>query len=780
MARDSEHERGSDAWTARLARSAERGVRKAYHLLPLDADVRWRAKVVLGSLFGWAVRDTDSYRKFVAEREARRARARANAGGARALPPPPIPVRTQRAWDAAPAGLPQDLRALRVATILDEFSWQCFSPECDMLQLRPQELARQLDEFRPQLVLVESAWMGVDDLWQRKVNFCERELVELLEWCRAAGVPAAFWNKEDPLHFDAFIETARLFDLIFTTDLGRIGDYKQVVGHEDVYLLPFAVQPALHDPLERYERKRCFGFAGSYYASFPERQRDLRTFAATLADLAGFDIWDRRHGADDPNYNFPKDLRGYVRGGLPFEGVDRAYKGYDFAVNLNSIKDSSTMFARRVFELLGSNTPVVSNDSVGIRTLFGDLVIATDDAGELRRRLAPLLADEHAVRNLRLRALRKVLREHTYRERVAFIAGCAFERTWEDVEPPVLVLSAVESAADVDRARANFARQEYAARELVLVARGDLSAPALSDGEQWIRADEAEASDLRELCAGRALAGMRATDYYGPNYLVDLALARRFTQAPVVGKAAYYVQAQSGVVLEHDERAYRSTETLASARAWLQPAAIPDETVADWAADLVLGRERPYADAVALDVFGYCAQAEMGVAAKADVSSARHVDSSTAKEADSSVARQAGASAARRDASIAREAGASVARKADASVARKADASVVAVVDDRPLVDEGASLAELNALAARARPGEPTHVPRSRVLLVTNRYPEHGDLSSPQRQHVRPVGFDVRARHRAVRHVERARAAPGERLAHGLAARVRGAGAGAA
>ncbi len=41
------------------------------------------------------------------------------------------------------------------------------------------------------------------------------------------------------------------------------------------------------------------------------------------------------------------------------------------------------MFARRVFELMASNTLVVSNYSKGVRLLFGELVIASDAKAEL-------------------------------------------------------------------------------------------------------------------------------------------------------------------------------------------------------------------------------------------------------------------------------------------------------------------------------------------------------------------------------------------------------------
>ena len=278
---------------------------RPYHKLPLNDAIRWRAKVVLGTCFGWAVKDTNAYKDFAAERARRRACGSTD-GPAPPLPPLPLAARVPGwKWTGDACTLPREVGELRVAGILDPFTEASFGPECHLEQLRPADVVSQLAAFRPHVCLVESAWKGVEGLWQRKVSYCEPELVEVVRWCRDNEVPTVFWNKEDPLHFDSFIGTARLFDLVFTTDVDSIPRYREVLGHDGVYVLPFACQPRLHNPLEVYERQRRFCFAGSYYRTFPERERDLAVFARTLDELAGFDIYDRNHGQADPNYEFP-------------------------------------------------------------------------------------------------------------------------------------------------------------------------------------------------------------------------------------------------------------------------------------------------------------------------------------------------------------------------------------------------------------------------------------------------------------------------------------------
>src|SRR5690606_38547775 len=129
------------------------------------------------------------------------------------------------------------------------------------------------------------------------------------------------------------------------------------------------------------------------------------------------EIYDRNYGKEDSNYRFPPEYQPHIVGTLPFDQIDKAYKGYRYAINLNSIKQSQTMFARRVFELLACNTITVGNFSRGVRLLLGELAITTDCGSEMLGRLQAVAGDEERARKLRLAALRKVMQEHTYGRR---------------------------------------------------------------------------------------------------------------------------------------------------------------------------------------------------------------------------------------------------------------------------------------------------------------------------------------------------------------------------
>src|SRR5690606_12295903 len=268
-------------------------------------------------------------------------------------------------------------REIRVACIMDDFTFGSYQPECDLYQLTPGGWKNELKTFQPDLLFIESAWRGKDELWGSKVGHCSQELQNILDWCRVRHIPTVFWNKEDPVHFEMFLTTAKLFHFVFTTDMDCIHRYKASLGHERVYFLPFACQPSLHNPVVQFLRKDAFCFAGAYYQGYPERTRDLESFVQELSRHRPFEIYDRNFRKSDSKYKFPEAYQPYIIGTLPASEIGRAYKGYRYAINLNSVKQSQTMFARRVYELLGSNTLTISNYSRGVRLMFGELVISS-------------------------------------------------------------------------------------------------------------------------------------------------------------------------------------------------------------------------------------------------------------------------------------------------------------------------------------------------------------------------------------------------------------------
>lgn len=497
----------------------------------------------------------------------------------------------------------------RIACIMDEFTYGSYQPECELQQLTPNGWYEELERFQPELLFIESAWRGKDELWASKVGHNSKELQQIIAWCKQCSIPTVFWNKEDPVHFETFLTTAKQFDFIFTTDIDCIHRYKAALGHERVYLLPFACQPAFHNPIELYERKDAFCFAGAYYVRYPERTQDLGNFVAKLSEFRPVEIYDRNYGKSDPNYQFPPEYQPFIVGTLPFEGIDRAYKGYRYAINLNSIKQSQTMFARRVYELLGSNTVTVSNYSRGVRLLFGDLVIATDNGEEMLRRLEMLAGDEEASNKLRLAALRKVMLEHTYEQRLHYVISKVTDKTVFNTLPQVAVLAYARSQEEMINLVDAFQRQTHAASSLYLLLDEGVERLDWDNSNiYFFRPEEIEGKTIREVTGETEwLAGMVPEDYYGPNYLLDMVVATRYSRADAVGKFAHYRFADNGIELLNKGLAYHKVSSLSLRSSMVQAHFFAKENYLNWVLTLPSSSYRK-GSMLAIDPYNYCAE----------------------------------------------------------------------------------------------------------------------------------------------------------------------------
>ncbi|WP_081955249.1 glycosyltransferase [Achromobacter sp. RTa] len=494
---------------------------------------------------------------------------------------------------------------LKVAGIMDEFTFHSYAPECELLQLRPEDWRTQVDDFQPDLVFIESAWKGVDDSWKGIISNCTDEITGLLAHCRAKGIPSIFWNKEDPVHFSTFIPVAGLVDHVFTTDVDCLPKYKAALGHDRVSLLPFAAQPKTHNPIEKFDRKDAFNFAGSYYLRYPERQRDFAALIDTVSSLKPVEIYDRNYDKPHPHYEFPEKYSSMILGSLPFSEIDKAYKGYRYGVNMNTIKQSQTMYARRVFELLASNTVVVSNFSRGVRVMFGDLVVCSDDADQIRTQLEPICADEVTYRKFRLQGLRKVMSQHTYRQRVQYIKAKLAGQPVQEHVRSVLVVAYAKNAAQRDTVIDAFSRQHHAAKTLYIVSPTDgAKGVDLPGVHVFSSVGDMTAAVLASQSSFELIGGMHPQAYYGAHYLMDLALAREYSDAAAYTKAAHYVfEADGNLILKNDGKQYRASTNAAINRSLYRISSLSPEQLQHICA---MEATQVPVDALAIDEFNYC------------------------------------------------------------------------------------------------------------------------------------------------------------------------------
>ena len=448
--------------------------------------------------------------------------------------------------------------SVKAATILDEFSHACFQPECYLLSITPDGWEESLQAERPDLLFVESASQLEARGWWRRGGGARVAdawpLAVLVRSCKSYGIPTVFWNKEDPPGFEHFIGVASLFDVVFTTDADCLPRYRRHLGHDRVYPLPFAAQPAIHNPIgSRQDRVARFCFAGSYYA---QRHEDRRIEADLLLKPAlerGLHIYDRMHGRPHGDaYRFPPEYEPVIRPALSYDQMVEVYKHYLAFLNVNSVANSPTTFSRRVFELLACGTPVVSTYARGIENLFGhDCVVMAKSREEAAVAMDRLLEDKDYREKLAVLGQRRVFADHTYEKRLDLILA-KIGKPVERARRRVSVIALAFSRNDLTSILANYRRQHYPEKELILlVADGTLDLDGIRRrlaSEPEMNVFEAPETGLWGECLQFGLDRGRSEFItcfaneacYAEHYLTDLMTAFLYADAGIVGKCTHY------------------------------------------------------------------------------------------------------------------------------------------------------------------------------------------------------------------------------------------------
>lgn len=351
-----------------------------------------------------------------------------------------------------------------VAMIADDFTFGSFQPEFKTLRLKPKTWREQMEAHKPQLFICESAWQGgspQEHPWQGKIYTSikfkkenRKELIEILDYCHEKGIPTVFWNKEDPVHFsdriNDFIRTSALFDYVFTTAVECVDLYIRDVGVPYADVLPFAVQPKLFNPIGSYGAGNSVNFAGTWYGRYPKRAKAAsKIIDNVLSSENEMVIYDRMYSSPDKAYAYPERYKKYTRPAISYAETADTYRQSKYGITLNTVADSDTMFARRVFELAACGAVVLSNTAQGVQHFFGDSVYYAD-------------RDDFDIKSIsetdyltHQRASMHIAFQNTYRHRAEQIlsaVGIAHATYFGKVQ----LVARVEDKAEAERARAYF------------------------------------------------------------------------------------------------------------------------------------------------------------------------------------------------------------------------------------------------------------------------------------------------------------------------------------
>jgi hypothetical protein len=290
---------------------------------------------------------------------------------------------------------------MKIALISDELTRISLSLEnnIEIYNITPWNYKIVFRLLKPDFLFVESAWNGYKNSWKYKIASYEDyenrnnvKLKNVVFYAKELGIPTVFWNKEDSVHFDRFIDSALLFDYIFTVDGNAVQCYKSLTDAKAVETLMFAIQPKIHHFTGFDFKYKKANFVGSYSRHIhTERRAWQNMFFETLCENEfEVDVYNRNSDRNPKIYGYPKLSCVNEKRKVKYEKTAEIYRNYMISLNVNTITDSETMFSRRLIEILACGGVCVTNPALSVKTMFDEYcytVHSKNELGELIYRL---------------------------------------------------------------------------------------------------------------------------------------------------------------------------------------------------------------------------------------------------------------------------------------------------------------------------------------------------------------------------------------------------------
>ncbi|PCF37080.1 glycosyltransferase [Staphylococcus delphini] len=314
----------------------------------------------------------------------------------------------------------------KIGMIADEFLYNSFKDTADVTFISSDA---NIEKMHFDFVIVATTWRGIDESWQGVASPKSRmraHLMLMLDELIERQIPLVFYSKEDPVNFHLFKDIATKCDYIYTTAEEMVQDYIEYTNNTNVGVLQFGVNPHYHNPIgtrteQAIKNKDGVIFAGSWTKKYPQRNKDLaRIFDGLSSSGNDLTIFDRNLHLERERYLFPSKYIPYLTGPLNHDALMKVHKIFRWALNVNSVKYSETMFANRVFELQAFGNLIISNYSVGVNNQFPNVFMVNDESD-----VGPILNrhTESELREFQAKNIRNVMLENTTYHRINEIAN---------------------------------------------------------------------------------------------------------------------------------------------------------------------------------------------------------------------------------------------------------------------------------------------------------------------------------------------------------------------
>lgn len=418
---------------------------------------------------------------------------------------------------------------LKIAIITDEFMYNYYKDAVNLVYINYFDYKNIMENNDVDIFMFVSCWNGVEDNdWRGGIPLAPLKIdriYEVIDWYKAKGIPTVFQSIEDPSNYVSFKNIAKKCDYIFTSDKDMIPEYKTYCSNENVFLLEYGVNPIFHNPIgiKANEKLKEVLFAGSWMKRYEDRCVDMvKIFDGVLESERKLDIIDRNFDLEVPFYYYPLKYIPYTSPAVGHSDLQKIQKLYDYIINLNSIKYSSTMCAMRVYEAQALGNIILSNYSTAVNN-YNPNVFIINDKSEVTTIMNSF--NQEDTYKYQVDGIRNVMTNQTVFERLKYIFDTINYPNNINLEKNVLVIAKKLTP----RVKEMFENQSYKNKFLV------------------------DVKDVKNLKDEYDFVTFFKEDYtYEEYYLQDMINAFKYTNSDYVTKSSYYYNKEIVKGIEHN------------------------------------------------------------------------------------------------------------------------------------------------------------------------------------------------------------------------------------
>lgn len=222
-----------------------------------------------------------------------------------------------------------------------------------------------ISQFKPHLII--SIGMGPDQTKQRQLI--------ARKYSKAYKIPHVYWSIEDPWFTRSLslpiIQTMQP-DFVFSI-CPKTVDYFNKMGIKAAYM-NFGFAPKIHCPVKaENEYKSSIALIANAYPyvlkRYPDHYRNtsIKTLVTPLIkENIRIDFWGNEweEAKEILGFNIPKE---WLHGYLPYDTANKVYSSAKIIIGL---QDYTSQVTQRTFEVLASEGFLLTNDTIGVRTLL--------------------------------------------------------------------------------------------------------------------------------------------------------------------------------------------------------------------------------------------------------------------------------------------------------------------------------------------------------------------------------------------------------------------------